>query len=508
MLFSSAEFIFVFLPAAVVLHLAAARRGRDAALVMTTASSLIFYAWWRPSFVLLPLLSVLGNFWLARAIIAAPERPARALLTLGIAANLLVLGYFKYCDFALSVIAGRPPHPPDVPLALSFTTFVQIAFLVEVWRRPGRIGLRTHALFVTFFPHLIAGPIVRWPDLGPQIAALKRGVDWDNVAVGLTIFCLGLGKKVLIADALAPHVAPVFEAAAVGTPLPSAAAWGAALAYTAQLYFDFSGYSDMAVGLGLLFNLSLPINFAAPLRATSIIDFWRRWHISLSQFLRDFVYVPLGGSGGGGVRRSFNLFATMALGGLWHGANWTFIAWGAFHGVLLAINHAWRSLRRSLKRTRAPSPIASFAGWLATFIAFVVGMVLFRAPDLPTALSMLVAMLGQGGAEPAHSLAVGWDLWGIREGYISEAFVRQWLGGYWSVVGSLWTLGALAVALFVPDTMEFVGYRVGEPRQPWRRPTGALRFRPSLPWLAVVCALVVWEFAKLGRFSEFLYYQF
>jgi alginate O-acetyltransferase complex protein AlgI len=357
---------------------------------------------------------------------------------------------------------------------------------------------------VAFFPHLIAGPIVRWSDLGPQISALRRTLAWDNIAIGLTVFCLGLGKKLLIADALAPHVGPVFEAAAGGALLTGAAAWGAALAYTAQLYFDFSGYSDMAVGLGLLFNLRLPINFAAPLRATSIIDFWRRWHISLSRFLRDFVYLPLGGNSGGTLRRSCNLLATMALGGLWHGANWTFIAWGAFHGILLTVNHAWRSL----SRTRAPSAIARFLGWLATFTAFAVGMVLFRAPDIGTACRMLAAMVGQGGAAPARSLAVTWDLWGIREGYISEPFVRQWLGSYWSVVGTLWTLGALAVALLVPDTMELVGYRVGEPAAAWRRQMGALQWKPSLPWLGALALLIVWEFAKLGTFSEFLYYQF
>ena len=504
MLFNSTEFIFLFLPLALAVHILATRRSADAAILVTTLSSLVFYAWWRPPFVLLPLASILGNFCIARRMGAAGPGAARALLLAGIAANLAVLGYFKYADFALSIIEGRQPRAPEVPLALSFTTFVQIAFLVEVWRRPAAVAVRTYGLFVTFFPHLIAGPIVRWPDLGPQIATLKRGVLWDNVATGLTVFLLGLGKKVLVADGLAPHVAPVFEAAAGGAPITGAAAWGASLAYTAQLYFDFSGYSDMAVGLGLLFNLRLPVNFAAPLRATSIIDFWRRWHITLSQFLRDYVYVPLGGSSCGAVRRSFNLLATMMLGGLWHGANWTFIAWGAFHGVLLTVNHAWRSLRRP----RSPSRIARFCGWMATFTAFAVGMVLFRAPDIGTAISMLAAMVGLGGAPTASNLAVTFDLWGIRAGYISEAFVREWLGSYWSVVGTLWTAGALAIALLAPDTMELVGYRVGEPAAAWRREIGALRWKPSLAWLGVLACLFVWEFANLGAFSEFLYYQF
>jgi alginate O-acetyltransferase complex protein AlgI len=382
---------------------------------------------------------------------------------------------------------------------------VQIAFLVDIWRRRARVECAPYAMFVAFFPHLIAGPIVRWSDLGPQIAdKLRYRVDWNNVSLGLTIFTLGLAKKVLIADRLAPHVGPVFEAAQNGEPLTALAAWGAAFAYSAQLYFDFSGYSDMAVGLGLLFNLRLPVNFAAPFRATSIIDLWRRWHISLSRFLRDFVYVPLGGGTGGPARRSLNLFATMTLGGLWHGANWTFIAWGAFHGVLLTINHAWRTLRGK----REPTPVGRLAGWLATFTAFVIGMVFFRAADLGTAALMLKAMTGFGNAPYAEEIKVGWDLWGIRAGYISEPFVRGWLGAHWSVIGTLLTAGALLVAFLVPDTMELVDYRESEPHSQWRRNVGWLAWRPSLPWLVVLAVLFGVSFANLLQFTEFLYYQF
>src|SRR5436305_1734414 len=360
MLFNSSEFIFVFLPLAVLLHFLLARWNVVIAVMGTTVVSLLFYAWWKPPFVLLPILSILANFALAQAMRHASETTARRILILGIAANLGVLGWFKYADFVMSIAEGREPTAPEVPLALSFTTFVQIAFLVDIWRRRERVNFPTYAMFVSFFPHLIAGPIVRWDELGPQLRDKRNyRLDWNNIALGLTIFCLGLAKKVLIADQLAPHVGPVFEAAARGEALTAAAAWGAACAYTAQLYFDFSGYSDIAVGLGLLFNLRLPINFAAPLRATSIIDFWRRWHITLSRFLRDFVYLPLGGAARRPVRRMVNLFVTMVLGGLWHGANWTFIAWGGFHGVLLAINHVWRDSRER----RVLSLRGGFAGW-------------------------------------------------------------------------------------------------------------------------------------------------
>jgi alginate O-acetyltransferase complex protein AlgI len=505
MLFHTSEFIFLFLPAAVALHFILARLSVSSAIVATTITSLAFYTWWKPPFILLPVLSILANFYIARQIARAPEAAARRLLIVGIVANLAVLGWFKYADFLLSIFQGRKPGIAEVPLALSFTTFVQIAFLVDVWRRRTQVAFAPYAMFVAFFPHLIAGPIVRWSELGPQIAdKLRYRVDWNNIALGLTIFTLGLSKKVLIADRLAPHVAPVFEAAQNGVPLTAIAAWGAAFAYSAQLYFDFSGYSDMAVGLGLLFNLRLPINFAAPFRATSIIDLWRRWHISLSRFLRDFVYVPLGGGARGPARRTLNLFATMTLGGLWHGANWTFIVWGAFHGVLLAINHAWRFARGE----RAPTRAGRAAGWLATFIAFVVGMVFFRAADIGAATGMLRAMAGLGQAPYAETIHVAWDLWGIRVGYISEDFVRGWLGGHWSVVGTLLTAGALAIAFLIPDTMELTDYREGEPHAQWRRNVGMLAWRPSVAWLVVLALLFGAVFANLLQFTEFLYYQF
>ena len=240
MLFHTSEFIFIFLPAAVALHFILARHSASAAIIATTVTSLAFYTWWRPPFVLLPVLSILANFWIARRIAGANDPAARRLLIAGIVANLAVLGWFKYADFVLSIFQGRKPAPAEVPLALSFTTFVQIAFLADVWRRRTRVEFAPYAMFVAFFPHLIAGPIVRWSDLGPQIAdRLRYRVDWNNIALGLTIFTLGLAKKVLIADRLAPHVAPVFEAATNGEPLTAFAAWGAALRVFGAALFRF-----------------------------------------------------------------------------------------------------------------------------------------------------------------------------------------------------------------------------------------------------------------------------
>jgi D-alanyl-lipoteichoic acid acyltransferase DltB (MBOAT superfamily) len=504
MLFNSIEFIYVFLPLSICLHFLAARKSVVAATIVTTISSFVFYAWWKPPFIALPILSIVGNYRLARKILNADAPTSRRLMAVGVTANLLVLGYFKYFDFIQAIFEHRNPTAPDVPLALSFTTFVQIAFLVELSRQRTKVELSKYAMFVSFFPHLIAGPIVRWTELGPQLSDRSRyTINWANVACGLTIFCIGLSKKVLIADKLALHVAPVFDAAAAGNPVVALAAWGASIAYSVQLYFDFSGYSDMAVGIGLLFNMRLPINFAAPFRSTSIIELWRRWHISLSRFLRDFVYIPLGGNTSGPARRSLNLLATMTLGGLWHGANWTFIAWGAFHGALLIFNHGWRSLRGR----RQHSAFSATVCCALTFLAFAVGMTMFRAQNIQAAGTLLQAMAGFGTSAENAPLAVPWDLWGIRQGYISEPFVRTWFGSYWTAVGSLTTIGALAVVYLLPDTMEFVDYREGEPLSAWRRPS-IFKWQPSAIWAVGAIVVFAITFANLGTFTEFLYYQF
>jgi alginate O-acetyltransferase complex protein AlgI len=504
MLFNSYEFIFLFLPLALFAHFVAARWSVTAAVLTTTVSSLVFYAWWKPAFVVLPMASIAVNFWLAQQIIVAQPARRKWLMLAGVTANLLVLGYFKYSDFLLSVIEQRNPGNPDVPLALSFTTFVQVAFLIELSRQPSDVALPKYAMFVSFFPHLIAGPIVRWTELGPQLSDKSRyRFDWNNVAPGFTIFVLGLAKKILIADQLSPYVARVFDAAASGQSVTAIAAWGASIAYSLQLYFDFSGYSEMAVGLGLLFNLRLPINFAAPLRSTNIIDLWRRWHISLSRFLRDFVYVPLGGAKVGGWRRSFNLLATMLLGGLWHGANWTFIAWGAFHGTLLIANHGWRLLRGE----RRPTLSSAFLGWLLTFLAFAVGMTMFRAANIATAAAMLQTMAGFGAGASGAPFDPSVDFSLLQRGYLSEAFARNWLGPEWSVAATLATGAALVVTLLVPDTMEFVGYRESGPHANWRR-DWPIRWQPNLFWLAGTLTLFGLVFARLNQFTEFLYYQF
>jgi len=505
MLFNSPEFIFFFLPCAVALHFFLARHSVEAAVIGTTLSSLAFYAWWNPPFIILPVASILVNFWLARRIVVAGDTTARNLVIIGIVANVLVLCDYKYADFLLSIIDGHRPVPPKVPLALSFTTFVQIAFLVYVYQRRATIEFSRYALFVAFFPHLIAGPIVRWGSFGRQIEDPARyRLDWNNVALGLTIFAFGLAKKVLIADPLSPHVGVVFDAAARGDPIAPLAAWAAAFAFIAQIYFDFSGYSDMAVGLGLLFNFRLPINFAAPLRAANMFDLWRRWHMTLSRLARDLVYVPLSRGDVGVVRRSFNLMLTMLVIGIWHGAGWTFVVWGAFNGALLLVNQLWQWLRGP----RKPTAPGRFLACALTFVAFSVGGVFFRAVDIESAWHMLVSMAGLGAPGGVERVMLDWDRWMMTHGYVSEALVANWFGATWTVVGTLWLALALAVAWLVPDTMELTDYREGDAQTRWRREVGALTWHPALPSLCAVSLLLVAALINLNRVSEFLYYQF
>jgi alginate O-acetyltransferase complex protein AlgI len=505
MLFNSPEFIFLFLPCAVVLHFVLARWSAEAAIVGTAVSSLVFYAWWNPPFVVLPIASILANFWLARRIVMAENATSRNLVIIGIVANLLVLCYFKYADFLLSIVDGHKPVPPKVPLALSFTTFVQIAFLVYVYQRRITFDFKRYALFVAFFPHLIAGPIVRWGSFGRQIEDTGRyRLDWSNVALGLTVFSFGLAKKVLLADPLSPHVAGVFDAAARGDPVTVLAAWAASFAFIAQIYFDFSGYSDMAVGLGLLFNFRLPINFAAPLRAANMFDLWRRWHMTLSRLARDLIYVPLSRGDVGVVRRSFNLMLTMVVIGIWHGAGWTFIVWGAFNGALMLVNQFWQWLRGQ----RKPTPVGRFVGCALTFVAFSVGGVFFRAVDIESAWHLLVSMAGFGAPGSVGSLSLDADKWMVMHGYVSEAFLAGWFGTAWTMVGTLWLAFALGVAWLVPDTMELVDYREGDAQTRWRRDVGMLAWHPALPSLGAVSVLLVIALINLGQVSEFLYYQF
>ena len=294
-----------------------------------------------------------------------------------------------------------------LPLAISFFTFQQIAYLIDAYRyETQEYNFLHYCLFVTFFPQLIAGPIVRHKEMLPQFSKDKiYKLHYKHIAIGLAIFAIGLFKKVIFADGIAIYATPVFMLAETEAAMTFFEAWGGALAYTLQLYFDFSGYSDMAVGIGFMFGIKLPINFNSPYKATSIIDFWRRWHITLSRFLRDYLYVALGGSRKGKVRRFVSVFLTMLLGGIWHGAGWTFVFWGLLHGFYLLVNHMWRKVTMDVFKWSHKIGIVELTIYrVLTLFAIVIGWVYFRAESFTGANHMILTMLGVHGVSlPSRS---------------------------------------------------------------------------------------------------------
>lgn len=391
MLFSSQVFILVLLPLVVTAYYAVAGR-RSLRLAVLLVGSLVFYAWWDVRFLPLLVVTILVN-WLAARAFARFERGV--IVIGGVVFNLALLGFFKYTNFfAESVLnlAGIEFQAFNLilPLGISFFTFQQISYLVDLKRGEApAYGLLEYACFVSFFPQLIAGPIVRHNELIPQFAARPLGDGgYERIARGLVLFILGLVKKVFFADELAPIADAGFAVAGIATLPGAEAAWQGALAYSLQLYFDFSSYSDMALGLGALFGFDLPLNFDNPYRSLSIREFWRRWHMTLSRFLRDYVYIPLGGSRHGAACMYVVALLTMLLCGLWHGAGWTFIAWGGLHGFAVCCNRVWMT-----SGWRFPV----FAGWALTMLFVVIGWVLFRAEDFGLATQLIKAMFGGGG---------------------------------------------------------------------------------------------------------------
>ncbi len=390
MLFNSQAFIIFFLPIVLGLYYALADR-RVARQLLIVVASMGFYGWWDPRFV--PLLAGLtvANWLIARCF---GRWPVGWIPVLGVAFNLAVLALFKYADFLRGTVFDLTDQPWQpwsliLPLGISFFVFQKISYLIDLKRGDRHIyGFLDFCMFVGFFPQLIAGPLVRHNEIIHQFQANPRGpAMWENLSRGFYLFVVGVTKKVALADTLALAVDPLFQKAAT-TSLTMPEAWVAAGAYTLQIYFDFSGYSDMAIGLALMFGLRLPFNFGAPYRAVSIRDFWRRWHMTLSRFLRDYLYIPLGGNRSGPARQAVNVIATMLLGGLWHGAAWTFVVWGGLHGLALAINHVWAE-----RGFRLPAAVS----WLVTLVFVMACWVLFRAPDFATAGDILASMAGFHG---------------------------------------------------------------------------------------------------------------
>jgi alginate O-acetyltransferase complex protein AlgI len=454
------------------------RLGALAPVIWLALASLVFYSFSNWQFVPLLVASIAFNYLIGWLLISRPLREGsrRAVLSVGVSVDLLALGIFKYAGFL--AVNFNAAFSTDLtvnillPVGISFYTFTQIAFLVDAYRgKVGHYALPHYALFVTYFPHLIAGPILHHSDMIPQFeSADSKRPNPHLILCGLIIFGIGLFKKTGLADGIQPLVSLAFNQAAPSFDQ----AWIGALAYTFQLYFDFSGYSDMAIGISLMFGIFLPLNFNSPYKAVSIIDFWRRWHMTLSQFLRDYLYIPLGGNRHGSLLRYVNLMITMLLGGLWHGAAWTFVAWGALHGIYLCINHAWTNYGPPVPAVLArPARLVSF---LLTFLAVVVAWVFFRADNLTSALSVLSRM-----ADPCLIVL-----------------------GHNEMVQSARIAIYAAIAWFAPNTQAVMGYDhknrcVGENVGAWRRRA----------WL-VYGGAAAFTFGVLGiqQHSEFIYFRF
>jgi alginate O-acetyltransferase complex protein AlgI len=540
MLFNSYPFMFGVLPVVLAgFYLLGARR-REWALVWLTAASLLFYAWWRPVNVLLIAPSILINYGLARALQRTSDARAalsRAILVAGIMFNLCFLGYFKYLNFFEGALndtfgSGFVLTQLILPLGISFITFQKIAFLVDV--QGGRVSdfsLADYGLFVLFFPQLIAGPIVHYREMMPQFRAASCRFNPEDAAVGLSLFFFGLAKKLVLADPLAPLVAPLYRQAAAGVPQSLVEAWIAALGFTLQIYFDFSGYSDMALGLARFFGIKLPVNFNSPLKATSIIDFWLRWHVSLTRFLTAYIYNPLsltltrrrmarGRPILGGRNTSIAAFLTllamptmltMLVSGIWHGAGYTYILWGMLHGTLLCINHGWRMVRpRIWPDTRQYNRRMAPIGFALTFLSVVAAMVLFRAPSAGAALVLWKGMAGVYGVTLPQ--AVFSRLGSAAEWLTAIGVQPAWTSGTVLVAATIRILVLLAIALSMPNTLQMLA--AFEPAigvKPGRTPSRlvqVLTWAPNRSWAVGLACIALAGMLSLGELSEFLYWQF
>lgn len=488
MLFNSYEFILLFLPITLlVFHLIGKQGERRLAIAWLVGASLFFYGWWNPAYLILMLFSILFNYGIGISLGLSRVFSKKIILAFGIIVNLSVLGYYKYANFFvdnLNAISNADIVFEQVilPLAISFFTFQQVAYLVDTFKGETReYSFLHYCLFVTFFPQLIAGPIVHHKEMLPQFEkdSLYR-LRADNLAIGFTIFAIGLFKKVMIADSISAYATPVFSAAEIGVVLTFFEAWTGSIAYSLQLYFDFSGYSDMAIGLARMFGIRLPVNFSSPYKSTSVIEFWRRWHITLSRFLRDYLYIPLGGNRGGKLKRHKNLMITMILGGLWHGAGWTYIIWGGLHGLYLLINHSWVEFRRLLFNGRKYPDIFRKIGWILTIIAIVIAWVPFRAESFEGAISILTSMSGLNG--------IGGDS--------PKQFIIA-------------IILLIITTIIPPNTQQIMkNYTPVLESHDIDQVNKYLQWKPTALWSIAVSLIFITSLFSLSEKSEFLYFQF
>jgi D-alanyl-lipoteichoic acid acyltransferase DltB (MBOAT superfamily) len=557
MLFNSYEFILAFLPVTVLGFWLFNMKSGAWPFAWLIGASIFFYAWWRPFNLLIIGPSLIVNYFIARSLLSLSNREGREtlrsfVLVLGILFNVCFLGFFKYVNFGLAVtndIAGTHFVFQQIilPLGISFITFQKIAFLVDV--AGGRVRSFTASdflLFVMFFPQLIAGPIVHYGETMPQFHRADRRVDKNMFATGITLFCFGLFKKVVLADGMAEYVSPIFTFAETGHPLSLLQGWFAAVGFTLQIYFDFSGYSDMACGAALFFGVRLPLNFDSPLKASNIIDFWLRWHITLTRFLTAYIYNPIAlaltrrraakglsmlKAHGSTMYAFFSVLAwptlaTMLLSGVWHGAGYTFILWGLLHGLYLIVNHAWRQYGPQSERGKDLKIPATTVGFALTFVAVVFAMVLFRAPNVATAINVMKGMVGLHGITLPLKLAQLVHLPSLPPMMLLSGAVnlKEFL------VAVAYLCGLLTIALFLPNSLQVLSKYQPVLQTPKRPPmialfmpasqpllqtppklggfSFAIYWHPTLFWMIFVAALAVISMMRIAGPSEFLYWQF
>ncbi|OPX88311.1 MAG: Peptidoglycan O-acetyltransferase [Pelotomaculum sp. PtaB.Bin013] len=458
MLFNSFEFIFIFLPLTIVIfYFCTNKKLYLPAILSLVLMSLVFYSYWNYRYAILIVISISLNYLTGHLLCRTGRKE---ILIAGVSFNLLLLAYYKYCNFFIDNInkmfqTNISSLNIVLPLAISFFTFTQIAYIVDIYKnRNIKYNLISYSLFVLFFPHLIAGPIVYHKEIIPQFKDKKTfKVNYLNISTGILLFFIGLFKKVIIADYFSPHVALVFDLAEHPTFIE---AWAGALSYTMQIYFDFSGYTDMASGLAYMFNIKMPYNFNSPYKSNNVIDFWRTWHMTLSRFLKDYLYIPLGGNRLGKLRKYINLMITMLLGGLWHGAGWTFVIWGGLHGIYLCVNHEIRS--KKIK-------INWFIARTVTFTAVVVAWIFFRAKDIKTAFNILKGCVGLNGIDFHPEYATKIEIFFI-------------------------ILAVIAVNL-LPNSIYL-----------------ANNIRPNTKWLVFMILIALISLTMINNPSEFLYFQF
>ena len=509
MLFNSIGFLFFYLPVTILAFFLIHRAfGVAQATVSLVIASLCFYGFWNPKFLLLLVASITFNYLLAVRLIKTPAGTSNNILfCLGVLLNLTPLFFFKYFDFVITNVNALMSTSITLldltlPLAISFFTFQQIAFLNDVRRGALQaIPLIRYSLFVVFFPQLIAGPIVKYSDVENQFKNSRFGQFLsEDCASGVALFALGLAKKILIADQLATFADPVFANTSSGITPEFFEAWIATLAFTFQIYFDFSGYCDMAMGLALIFGIRLPVNFNSPYQAVSIIEFWRRWHMTLSRFLRDHVYIPLGGNRFGITYQIRNIFIVMLVAGIWHGAGWTFIAWGCLHGILIIANHIARRLSPLPSHYYKVNFLQRPFSWAFTFLTVTFSWVFFRANSISDALSICGSMLGLNGISVSPRIANKLPMEISTGGFLHIAVERAWLGVVTLEALPLIVI-ALSLCLMPSNNAQLFNFLVDNRVRlfPMNIPTGFI-----IGLLFCICVVFITARAT----SNFLYFQF